>query len=418
MLTIPSSCCLALAVAFCASAATFPFNEKIAACAASGGGVVTVPAGEWTTGAIRLRSNVELHLEEGATVLFSDRLEDHLPAVRNTYEGVECWGYSSHVYAFEATNIAITGKGVLKTLKPSWSFAYYKAHRDDADFRQLAEASTQLRQWGAAGTPVEARQFWKIAGPRARMQFIHFERCRGVRLEGFRIVGSPMWTIHLYRSADVVARGLDICARGLNTDGFDIEMTRNVLIEGCTLDQQDDGFTIKAGKDAAGRAIGIPTENVLIRNCHVRNAHGILVVGSEVSAGVRNVRLENVTADVVLNGCYLKTNPYRGGFIEDVWFENVACSNAHKAAFAIETDVHYGQLPLPGAEVCLTRIRNIHVRNATFKKATHVMKLKGDARLPVENVTVENLRVGYVRKPETNIVENVRGLTVDGHRRR
>ena len=396
------------------SKCTAAIAKAVEACAAAGGGRVVVPKGEWTTGAIRLMSNVELHLEEGATVLFSDRLEDHLPAVRNTYEGTECWVHSSHIYAFGETNVAVTGKGVLKTLKPSWSWEYWKVHKGDPDFRQLAEACKTLRAWGQDGVPVEKRQFWKIAGPRARMQFIHFERCQGVRLEDFRIDGSPMWTVHLYRCADVVARGLDIMARGLNTDGFDIEMTRDVLIEDCTLDQQDDGFTIKAGKDAAGRVVGVPTENVTIRNCHVKAAHGILVIGSEVSAGVRNVRLSNVTGDVVINGCYLKTNPYRGGFIEDVWFENVVCSNVQRNAFAIETDVNYGQLPLPGTEECLTRIRGVHVRNVDVGKASRVMKLTGDARLPIEDVTVDNLRVGYVRKPETNLIENVVGLVVDG----
>ena len=272
-------------------------------------------------------------------------------------------------------------------------------------------ALAQLYDWATFNKPVAERKMAE-GDNHLRPHLIHFNQCRNVLLEDFKIRQSPFWTIHLYRCVDCVARGLDVYAHGHNNDGIDLEMTRNVLVENCLFDQGDDGVVIKSGRNHDAWRIGQPTENVVVRNCRMRNAHGLLVVGSEISGGIRNVYMHDCAMDDrVKTLFYLKTNRRRGAFIKNIYMERVS-ANSMERAFAIDTDVLYQWKDLvPTYKDSVTQIRDIYMKDVKCSVADGVYQINGDKDLPVENVNIEDLSVDTVRKYTTKAV-NVNGLHV------
>lgn len=368
---------------------TQAFAKAIKACNKAGGGRVTVPRGEWLTGPIHLKSNVNLHLEEGAVVVFSDNYKDYLPAVQTSWEGMECFNYSPLVYAFDCDNIAITGTGKLQPRIKGWApwFKRPKGH---------LEASKQLYTWASTDAPVEQRQM--AAGEsNMRPHLIHFNRCRNVLLDSFHINGAPFWTIHLFLCDGGIARNLKVYAHNHNNDGIDLEMTRNMLIENCQFDQGDDAIVIKSGRNRDAWRIGQPTENVVIRNCKVIRGHCLLGIGSEMSGGVRNILMEHCEAtDSVFRMMYLKTNHRRGGFIHHVYMRNCKGTCAGRM-FEIDTDVLYQWKSLvPTYETRITPIHDIFMENCEIGRTDAIYEIKGDARLPVRDIYLKDLKAGLV----------------------
>lgn len=257
----------------------------IDACHKAGGGRVVIPEGEWLTGPVHLKSNVNLYLSENAVLCFTDHPSDYLPAVMTSWEGMECYNYSPLVYAIGCENVAITGKGMLKPKMDTWKvwFARPEAHLN---------ALKELYTMASTDVPVEKRQM-AVGENNLRPHLIHFNRCRNVLLDGFKIRESPFWTIHIYMCNGGIARNLDVKAHGHNNDGIDLEMTRNFLVEDCTFDQGDDAVVIKAGRNRDAWRLNIPTENIVIRNCNIVEGHTLLGIGSEISGGIRNVYMHD-----------------------------------------------------------------------------------------------------------------------------
>ena len=388
-----------------AGAAANSIQGEIDAVAARGGGRVIVSAGEhFSDGPIRLRSNVELRLEEGARLVFSDDPAKYLPAVPTSWEGVECLNYSPLVYAYGCTNVAITGKGTIAPKMKFWRkwFGREAGHR---------AATRKLYDWCSFLTPVEERDLTKLPESNVRPHLIQFNRCKDVRLEGFRIRESPFWTIHLYLCDGVVARGLDVYAHGHNNDGVDIEMTKNVLVENCRFDQGDDAIVIKAGRNQDAWRLATPSENIEVRNCTVVYGHVLLGIGSEMSGGVRNVYLHDcVLESEAFRLFYVKTNERRGGFVENIRMENVTAKKVRFGVMDVETDVLYQWRNFPTHEVRVTPIRNLSMKNVTVEEADRLVHILGDKRLPVDGVSLENVRVAKTAKPDR--VENAVNVTV------
>jgi len=396
---------VAVAVLPMAGVAASSIQGEIDAVAAKGGGRVVVSAGEhFSDGPIRLRSNVELHLEDGAKLVFSDDPAKYLPAVPTSWEGVECLNYSPLVYAYGCTNVAITGKGTIAPKMKFWRkwFGREAGHR---------AATRKLYDWCSFLAPVEERDLTKLPESNVRPHLIQFNRCKDVRLEGFRIRESPFWTIHLYLCDGVVARGLDVYAHGHNNDGIDIEMTKNVLVENCRFDQGDDAIVIKAGRNQDAWRLATPSENIEVRNCTVVNGHVLLGIGSEMSGGVRNVYLHDcVLESEAFRLFYVKTNERRGGFVENIRMENVAAKKVRYGVMDVETDVLYQWRNFPTHEVRVTPIRNLSMKNVTVEEADRLVHILGDKRLPVDGVSLENVRVSKTAKPDR--VENAVNVTV------
>lgn len=363
--------------------------KAIETCHKAGGGRVVIPAGEWLTGAIHFKSNVNLHLAENAIVRFTDNPQDYLPAVMTSWEGMECYNYSPLVYALECENIAITGKGMLKPHMNKWKewFARPKAHMD-----ALAELYHQFSK----DVPVEERRM-AVGEKNLRPHLIHFNRCKNVLLDGFMIRESPFWTIHIYLCDGGIARNLNVKANGHNNDGIDLEMTRNFLVEDCVFDQGDDAVVIKAGRNRDAWRLDTPCENIVVRNCKVLAGHTMLGIGSELSGGIRNIYMHNCTAPGNFQQIvFIKTNHRRGGFVENIHVENITGGDM-KSMFGIETDVLYQWRDLvPTYEKRLTKIDGIFLRNIQCTKAENIYEINGDAELPVGKVEIRDVTIDTI----------------------
>ena len=379
---------------------TEAFRRAMAACHAAGGGRVVVPEGRWLTGAIRFKSDCELHLSDGAVLEFTDDPDDY-PPVPTTWEGVECTAHSPLVFGLCVTNVALTGKGTIRPRMKCWRDWFERP----PEHMRLTE---QLYHWGATNAPFAARNVLAFKGANVRPHLIQFNCAKNVRLDGFKIVESPFWTIHLYRSEDCIVRDVDISAHGHNNDGIDVDMTRNVLIEGCTLDQGDDGICLKSGRNQDAWRINRPTENVVVRRCHVKSALTLLGIGSELSGGIRNVWVTDCDADAVVTVLRVKTNRRRGGFVRGIWMDHCRIGETERLMM-LETDVLYQWARFPDYEIRRTQIEDITMSDVDCACAVRTLVLKGDPACPSRRLHVRDVRVGSVveEKPEIFACEDL-----------
>jgi len=367
-----------------------------------GGGVVVIPTGNWLTGKIHLRSNVNLHLDKGAVLLFSEDPADYLPAVHSSWEGMECYNYSPLIYAYECRNIAITGQGEIRAKMDIWKtwFSRPKPHM---------ESIKHLYNLASSYKPLEERQMVNDTA-HLRPQFIQFNRSENILLEGISIINSPFWTIHPYLSKNVLIRNLNVYAHGHNNDGVDPEMSQNVLIENCVFDQGDDAIAIKSGRNPEGWRLKTPSKNIIIRNCTVKNGHQLVAIGSELSGGIENVFIDSCT---VVDGAkldhllFIKTNERMGGYVRNIYASNLHAGKIDLGILGIETDVLYQWRNLvPTVERRLTPIKNVYLNGITAKDVQFISRILGQKELPIENIRLKNIQVKAVEERE-HIHENV-----------
>lgn len=371
----------------------------------AGGGVVVIPGGEWLTGKIHLKSNVNLHLNKGAVLLFSEDPADYLPAVHSTWEGMECMNYSPLIYAYKCTNVAITGEGELKAQMNVWKewFARPSAHMES--IKRLYNLA-----WNRA--PLKDRQMVNDTA-HLRPQFIQFNRSENILLEGVTITNSPFWTIHPYLAKNVVIRNIKVYAHGHNNDGVDPEMSQQVLIENCVFDQGDDAIAIKSGRNPEGWILKTPSKNIVIKNLTVKNGHQLVAVGSELSGGIENVFIDSCT---VVEGAklnhllFIKTNERMGGYVNNIYAYNIKSGKIDLGVLGIETDVLYQwRTLLPTYEKRLTPIKNVFLKNISAGEVKFVSRILGQKELPVENISLKNITTGAVQEKK-HIHENVKGF--------
>jgi polygalacturonase len=373
-------------------------RAAIDACHAAGGGRVVVPPGRFLTGAIRLRSNVNLHVSEGATLAFRAAPEAYLPLVLTRFEGTELMNYSPFLYALDEANVGITGAGTLDGQANAQNWWGWRADQ--------AAARNRLLQMAADGVAPEKRVFGD--GPsKLRVNFVQPYRCQNVLIEGVRIVNSPMWEVNPVLCTNVTVRGLHISSHGPNNDGCDPESCRDVLIERCTFDTGDDCIALKSGRNNDGRRLHAPIENVVIRDCQMRDGHGGVVIGSEISGGARYIfaercHMDSPRLDRVLR---FKSNAERGGVIEHVAMRNVTVGEVAEAIVA--ADFYYEEGDRGGFTPVL---RDVDVRNITSRKSKYVFFLKGYERSPVSDVRVTDCTFDGVT--DADVLQSVRNLTL------
>ncbi|CAA9200020.1 hypothetical protein FLA105534_02916 [Flavobacterium bizetiae] len=377
-------------------------SKAIAKANKAGGGIVVIPEGEWLTKKIHFKSNVNLHLKKGAVLLFSEDPNDYLPAVRSTWEGYECYNYSPLIYAYQCKNIAITGEGELKAKMDVWKewFARPKPHM---------ESLKRLYYLASYNKPMKERQMVNDSA-HFRPQFIQFNRCENILMDGVTITNSPFWTIHPFLSKDVVLRNLKVYAHGHNNDGVDPEMSQNVLIENCVFDQGDDAIAIKSGSNQDAWRLNTPSKNIVMRNCVVKNGHQLVAIGSELSGGIENVFIDNCT---VVDGAklnhllFIKTNERRGGYVKNIYMSNITSGKIDEGILGIETDVLYQWRDLvPTIERRLTPIKNVYLENIKATNVKFVSRILGQKELPIENIFLTNVSADKV-SGEKSIHENV-----------
>jgi polygalacturonase len=363
--------------------------DAIAACHAAGGGKVLVPAGKWLTGAIHLKSNVNLHMLEGAEIHFSDDPADYLPAVFTRWAGFEVMNYSPLIYANGCENIAVTGPGKLFGHGLKWWPWSKRLDEGKVVFPGLED---QVRR----GTPAQQR-IYGSPDKGLRPQFISPVNCRNVLLEGFTIAeAGPFWTIHFVYCENVIARGLSIHTKQRpgepkppNTDGLNLDSSRNVLVEYCFFDVGDDAVCIKSGINEDGRRVGRPTENVVVRHVTAHWCHGGVVIGSEMSGGVRNVFAHDCLFEGSNVGIRLKSNAARGGVVENIHYRDITMRAIKTDAIHLITD--YGAWGAAGQATYHPTFRNITIRNVTGEGARRAAIVQATAQKPVENLIIENV---------------------------
>ena len=387
---------------------TGAFTTAIEKCASAGGGRVVVPAGRFLTGAIHLRSNVALHVSDGATILFTTDPAGYLPTVLTRFEGVEVMNYSPLIYAIDCENIAVTGKGTLDGQADTSHWWPWKGNPDfgwKTGAPRQNEAREKLFAMAERGVPAAQRQFGD--GGYLRPSFIQTYRCRNVLVEDVKIVNSPMWEIHPVLCTNVTVRGVRISTHGPNNDGCDPESCRDVLIERCSFDTGDDCIAIKSGRNADGRRIAVPCENIVIRECEMRDGHGGVTIGSEISGGVRNVFAESCTMDSpnLDRALRFKNNAARGGLLEHVYMRNVTVGQVADAVLQI--DYLYEEGPRGGFTPV---VRDVEMRNVTSGKSQYALYLRGIERGVIADVRIVDCSFNDVAKP--NVVERVSGLTL------
>ena len=382
---------------------TEAFRKAIVACSQAGGGRVLVPPGKWLTGAIHLSSNVNLHLEDGAEIHFSDDPDDYLPVVFTRWAGIEVMNYSPLIYANGCHNIAITGKGALYGHGNNWWD--WCSRLDEKD--KIAPALMDL---AAKGIPPEERVFGH-PNSGLRPQFINPIHCRNVLLEGFTISApGPFWTIHFVYCDGVIARDLTIQTQGgPNLDGINLDSTRNALIEYCSFDTDDDAIAVKSGMNEDGRRVGMPSENILIRHCHSKGPRwGSISIGSDMSGGVRRVCVEDVTFDGTLLGLYIKSNPGRGGTVEDIHYRRIRMRNIQLEAIRVQSD--YAAWGAASDQTLYPTFRNIHFQDIVCDGAGGGALVQGMPQKPLENLHFERIAIDNAKSGMR--FEHIQGLTL------
>lgn len=371
------------------------FEKAINKANSKGGAVVLVPKGEYLLkGPVNFMSNVNLHLCEGAVLKF-DPDPQYYPIVDTSWEGTYCYNYSPMIRAYRVENVAITGNGTIDGNAMS-TFATWRAKQKAAQLRS--------REMNHDRIPVINRQFGE--NDWLRPQLVQFYQCSRVTIEGVKIINSPFWCIHLLRSDNIICRGIRYDAKLVNNDGIDPESSKNILIEDVHFDNGDDNIAIKSGRDHDGRDESTPpTENIVIRNCHFKGLHAV-VLGSELSGGIRNIVIENCDyAGYCKRGIYLKSNPDRGGFVNNIYVVNCKFGDVEDLFYITASYAGEGQ-----GNDKFTKINDIHVDGLSADNvANAAVVIQGIKSLPIKNVTFKNLEAGTAKIGLS--VENSEGVT-------
>lgn len=361
------------------------FDQAMALCKQHQGGTIVVPAGIFTlNGPIHFTSNVRLELSKGAKIRFSDN-PIYYPNVLTSWEGTLLYNYSPLIYAINCTNIAITGEGIIDG-EGSQRWNSFKA-QENAD-KMLS------REMNHKNIPLEKRQFGQ--GHFLRPQLIQFFRCKNILVENIRIEDSPFWCLHLLQSQSITVRGISYHAHNKNNDGIDPEYSKNILIEKVTFDNGDDNIAVKSGRDHEGRSNAtMPSHNIIIRNCQFKGLHA-LVLGSEMSAGVHDVFVENCKAwGYLKRGIYFKTNADRGGYIKQIYARNIAFKEVEDCLFVTSNYMSEGS-NFPSA------ISDAYFTNISCEKANdNGIVVQGFPTKKVKNLYFSNINIQTAKNPLT-----------------
>jgi len=400
-------------------------QKTIDQCSKKGGGRVIIPAGQkFLTAAIQLKNGVNLVVEEGAVLEFAFEPELY-PIVPTRWEGLDCWNLSPLIYAYQAKDIAITGKGTIDgggSNETWWPWCGNKRFgMKEGGIAQNQGARARLLKYAEDGTPMDQRRFGPKDG--LRPQMINLNQCDGILIEDVTLLRSPFWVIHPLLSKDITVRGVHINNDGPNGDGCDPESCDRVLIENCFFNTGDDCIAIKSGRNndgrlgGQGRYAGSPSKNIIIRNCKMQNGHGGVVVGSEISGGCQNVYAENCEMDSpnldrVLR---IKTNSCRGGVIENINMRNITVGQCGEAVLKINTDYE-------PKEVCCRgfypTVRNVTMENVTCQKSKYGVMIVGykDEKLAntINNITVRNCRFDGVQDKPVHQIGYAQDIVYDG----
>jgi len=403
---------------------TEAFKKAIASISQKGGGKVIVPRGIWMTGPIVLQSNINLHLEDGAMIIFSRDFADY-PLVDVSFEGLNTTRCQSPISAKGATNIAITGNGVIDGSGDAWRYVK-KGKMTDGQWKELLSKGGVLSDDKKTWFPTESskRGFTSTANfniPEKlttredlekvkdflRPVMVSLVSCDKVLLDGPTFQNSPAWNLHPLMSSNLILRNLNVRNPwySQNGDGLDLESCKNVLVYNNTFDVGDDAICIKSGKDKDGRDRGVPTENVVIKNNTVYHAHGGIVIGSEMSGGVKNLHASDCTFIGTDIGLRFKTTRGRGGVVENIWMSNIDMINIPAQVIGfnmfyegnspiIEEDQSADDEKRVEKQIPVTDetpvFRNVFFKNINATNSYEALSLSGLSEMNLKNIVIED----------------------------
>lgn len=403
---------------------TEAFAKAIQALSQKGGGTLTVPSGIWYTGPIVFQSNINLHLEKGALILFSSNF-DLYPLVHTVFEGLDTRRCQSPISGRNLKNIAITGEGSINGSGDAWR-PLKKSKVTDSHWQRVIKSGGVVKDgnyWFPSKGSLKGNDMsdmnvpqgdlsdeeWKSVKDFLRPVMVSFIECENVLLEGVLFENSPSWNIHPLMCKNVIVDNVFVRNPGYsqNGDGLDLESCQNSIIVNSTFDVGDDAICIKSGKDEDGRRRGMPTENVIIDNCKVFQGHGGFVVGSEMSGGVRNISVSNCQFLGTDVGLRFKSRRGRGGVVENIYVNNINMFDIATESFLF--DLYYGgksasEALEDGDETPVENIvyevdettpvfRNIYVKNLTSRNARRAMYFNGLPEMNITNINLENTTI-------------------------
>ena len=391
-------------------------NRVISLVSKKGGGKVIIPKGTWNTGAIELKSHVNLVLEEGATLHFA--FEPKLyPLVRTSWEGLACWNYSPCIYAYKATDIAITGKGTIDgggnndtfwQWNGSPRFGYKEGVTKES---QKLGSRSKLLKMAEDGVPFDERKFGMGYG--LRPQLVNMVHCERILIKDVKMINSPFWVIHPLLSKNITVDDVYVWNEGPNGDGCDPEACENVLIQNCVFHTGDDCIAIKSGRNNDGRLWNQPSKNIIIRNCKMEDGHGGVVIGSEISGGCENVYAENCVMDSphLERILRIKTNNCRGGQVQNINMRNVVVGQCKEAVVKINLDYERKEICYRGFEPI---VNNVNVENVTCQKSDYGVLIIGrDSLENVYDINIKNCKFDGVVKEPVKITGKTRNVKFD-----
>ena len=382
-------------------------QKAIDACSKKGGGKVIIPAGEkFLTGAITLKDGVNLVVEEGAILEFAFQPELY-PIVETSWEGLECFNLSPCIYAFKAKDIAITGKGTIDGGGSNDTWWPWNGNPrfgwKEGMISQRIESRPRLLKNGEDGIPMYnekgERTPERVFGPQdgLRPQLVSFNKCDGILLEDVTLLRSPFWVIHPLHSTDITVRRVKMINDGPNGDGCDPECCDRVLIEDCYFNTGDDCIAIKSGRNRDGRERNMPSKNIIIRNCEMKNGHGGVVIGSEISGGCQNVYAHDCVMDSpeLERVLRIKTNSCRGGIIENINMRNVKVGVCKESVLKINLDYEPKEICCRGY---YPTVRNVYMENVTSESSQYGVQIIGlEEDTYVYDITVKDCKFNGVK---------------------
>lgn len=389
-------------------------NNTINKLNSNGGGTLYFPSGKYLTGAIKLKSNVTIELEAGATILFSDNFDDYLPFVEMRHEGILMKSFCPLIYAVDAENITIKGEGKIDGQGKKWWDEFFRVivdmkdngKRDINKYQPMWEKANDVKALCA-----ETNEDYISSMQRRffRPPLIQPIRCKNFKVEGITIVNSPFWTINPEFCENVTIDRVTINnPLSPNTDGINPESCRYVHISNCHISVGDDCITLKSGRDMQGRKLNAPNENITITNCTMLAGHGGVVIGSEMSGCVKKVVISNCVFDGTDRGIRIKSTRGRGGVVEDIQVSNIVMRNIKEEAIIL--DMLYTKMPPEPLSERTPIFRNINISNLTGTNVQIPIKIRGLEESPITDISLSNI---YIQAKEKCLFQNCKRVRMN-----
>lgn len=365
-------------------------------CFQKGGGNVIFPAGKWLTGQIHFKSNINIHLEKDAEIIFTTDFDDYLPVVFSKFQGMEYYNFSPPIYAKDCENIAITGQGKIIGNGEFWA-KWARTPNSEKERSRLFQMSQN-------NILSEERIFGqKDSG--LRPSFLQFVNCKNILIEGVSIENGPMWTIHPIYSENMIVKDIKMHTFSMNTDGVAIDSSRNILIENSEFSTGDDSVSIKSGLEDEGIQMNRPSENIVIRNSKFAKGHGGVAIGSEISGGVHNVLVEKCFFDGTSSGFRIKSTKSRGGYIEDIWVKNNTMNNIEENVVVFNMD--YTSALNNEKALRPTRLKNIQIDSLEGYSIDEGIDIFGQKSGIMEGIIFKNIKLRQGKKSDLEYVNGI-----------